>query len=721
MAGVDIDHDMQPSSDTEPETDGSQENPALSFPSFSSSARFELCIYEKVMQAINDLENCSIETSQQDTSTETYIVAQVSIIIEFLQGFSTLHDGQCYSEPVISVYKRLVHISFVHRLFDLRQKYRLARKTSILAKTADVYWADIALAYLGLASVALASGDPPEEWNAATEDSIGNHRRDNCIFAAVQLPESWSSILSVITSHSTSPAAKTLALRLLFTVYVTGKHLNHYDPWIYDSIDPTNLAATCLEVLHQRGSGAYSMQDTCNIDAQGAVHCSMLISLFVIARQSLETHDHLDLIRPHSLGLLLELIQGVMTYDLQEPIHHVSNPRETLNPALNILMRCSNILPWCWHLWADHRIANFECVIYLTATWLFHWDASSLFELDSGEHFGLFIQTYPETSLRIFLQVLHDSTDFLKEHWDRAFNNRSFLVVLGKTCWGISRVMESNSDVDSYVPSLCSCVLKIFMHLHSSAISEALVVKEMILRSLIHIDDHIFRTQLSRVLAEMPSLMQHMAENVISKTKWESRGKTIENDLTLTRITLNFLAICWHKKSELCILRGTVSTLLNLVADLASTSCSAGSTLFAELASGLLTVLSIIAARPELAIHMSAERRETLWGLVIQDSRRRLLVAGSFANYIVTIKINYDVLRCAEAWDYFSSIFLTIMQRDLVEEEDLGILVSPSVCLALMKLLGISDLLCMDSASSRLLQELMAVFKLNSSRTLRGR
>ena len=72
-----------------------------------------------------------------------------------------------------------------------------------------------------------------------------------------------------------------------------------------------------------------------------------------------------DLVRPHSLGLLLEVIRIIMTYDLQEPVTHLTSPREYLNPGATVLVGCGNILPWCWLLWDDHRIAGFECILYL--------------------------------------------------------------------------------------------------------------------------------------------------------------------------------------------------------------------------------------------------------------------------------------------------------------------------------------------------------------------
>ena len=148
------------------------------------------------------------------------------------------------------------------------------------------------------------------------------------------------------------------------------------------SIDPEEFASTCLEALHPMYQGGGDVQITHRIEPQDAIHCSMLVSLIVVgfatlvglftellteqnAHQSTKIKIQGDLVRPHSLGLLLEVIRIVMTYDLQEPVTHFTSPREDLNPGLTVLVGCGNILPWCWLLWNDHRIAGFECILYL--------------------------------------------------------------------------------------------------------------------------------------------------------------------------------------------------------------------------------------------------------------------------------------------------------------------------------------------------------------------
>lgn len=83
------------------------------------------------------------------------------------------------------------------------------------------------------------------------------------------------------------------------------------------------------------------------------------------ARQSTRSTTDIDNLRPLSLTCVLEATQAVVAYDLQTPIPTVVVPPARLNPGLSVLVRCSDFIPWCWLLWDDHRIAGFECVVYL--------------------------------------------------------------------------------------------------------------------------------------------------------------------------------------------------------------------------------------------------------------------------------------------------------------------------------------------------------------------
>jgi len=86
-----------------------------------------------------------------------------------------------------------------------------------------------------------------------------------------------------------------------------------------------------------------------------------------------------------------------------------------------MLVKCSHFIPWCWLLWGDHRIAGFECIVYLvrnpfsvaiartdylvqSVIWLDQFkNDGGPFGTDSMQRLHNFIQTHPACSLNMLL------------------------------------------------------------------------------------------------------------------------------------------------------------------------------------------------------------------------------------------------------------------------------------------------------------------------------
>ncbi|KAF8622240.1 hypothetical protein AX15_007179 [Amanita polypyramis BW_CC] len=676
-------------SDTDDSTKGAPPNFELPSP---SSAQHKQNIFERVICAIGSLENLDIAAIQKDTDAEKQVLAVASILMEFFDGLPACLHGDMYSNQVMTAYRHFARLAFMNQLFALRKAFRLIRRPrSTFSTTVDVCWTDVVLAKLSLMSIALATGIYPDELGVPSSNSLICQQRHNYILAAMQLPESWSSIFSVVTSHNSSPAAKRVALRLLYTVYVLGSQLNDYDPWIATDADTEEFASTCLQMLNQAHSAVHG---TLPIDnAQVAVHLAILISLFSSVRQSDNFKVDIEEVRPLSLSCLLEAMQAIIMYDIEAPVIYVAFPRNQLNPGLTMLMRWGNFFPWCWLLWDDNRIAGFECIVYSSTTWLsqlkYQYDDTVLFQADSMQRLYYFIQKHPYSSLRMLLQIILHAIDYLRGQENRGRLPLIFISVVSKSCWAIGRIMTSGTDVGRYMSSICSCMLNVFLCLHENADLEAIVVKEMTLESLVHVDDPTFRNHLKNVLAIMPCAIQVMVDNAIATAKsaltGTTEGSTVEGRISLVRDTVNFLVICWHKGCENCALRGPSSTLLNLTADLAL----AGFPLSQDLICCLWTALAVVSAYPNLAADMGAERRNELTDRVVTENNTSLIVVVSFANYIAAAKPDMGTLRYAEAWNYLSGTFLMVLRGDFPEEEDLITLVAPAICYALSVLLSI--------------------------------
>ncbi|KAK2461808.1 hypothetical protein APHAL10511_006271 [Amanita phalloides] len=653
-----------PFNDTGSDTDDSQETPPKFDLTSVSHVQCGQYVFERVMYAIDLLETCDPTVMDENHHINHDILTNARILIEFFDRLPCLLRDVAYRNQIMTISKHIVHVTFVTRLFELRKVFSQKKHFTV-----DICWTEVILANLSLLSVALASGACPDELTIQTTNSLMRQRQHNYILAAAQLPDSWSSIFQMLNAHYASPAARRLALRLLYSVYVFGRRLIDYNPWTSMDTEANGLADICLQLLARlsfSGNGNTDVHES----IQDPIHCSILISLYASASQSTSSRGHLDMIRPLSLACLQEILQAIITYDLETPVSHVVVPPEQLNPSLSMLMRWSDLFPWCWLLWDDHRIAGFECIIYLSVTWLYnvgsHRDDMHLTETDSMKHLSSFVQAHP-TSTRLPV---------------------SFLSALGKSCWAICRITECNANIGRYIPSISNSMLEVFIYLRERTGLEACVVKEMALESLVHVDDPIFRSQLKDVLVKMPCMIQGMADDAIAGLKRmltktdRNFSEYLEGQVAVVRTVLRFLVICWYKGCENCVLRGSALTLLGLTADLVTTA-SNGPLL--ELCCDLWTALAIISENPNIRI--STERHIVLWDWVVSKNDFNLMVAVSFASYLTVAIPDVDPLRHAEAWNYLSSIFLMILQGCFPEEDEFIIMASPAICCALTKLL----------------------------------
>ena len=100
---------------------------------------------------------------------------------------------------------------------------------------------------------------------------------------------------------------------------------------------------------------------------------------------------------------------------------------------------------------------------------------------------------------------------------------------------------------------------------------------------------------------------------------------SLEEQISVVRLSMHFIVICWHKGYENCVLRGSASTLLNLMADLTS---SFGRTPLLEHLCDLWTALTVASGRSNLNIGISPERRTVLWDSTIIGKQTSLIVAS---------------------------------------------------------------------------------------------
>lgn len=70
--------------------------------------------------------------------------------------------------------------------------------------------------------------------------------------------------------------------------------------------------------------------------------------------------------RPLTLAILLSCITVVINYHDTDSAH-ILIPMENLDPSQFILIRWGGVVPACWKLWKDQRVAHVEAITYLVS------------------------------------------------------------------------------------------------------------------------------------------------------------------------------------------------------------------------------------------------------------------------------------------------------------------------------------------------------------------
>ncbi|KAJ3899993.1 hypothetical protein F5879DRAFT_454719 [Lentinula edodes] len=360
-----------------------------------------------------------------------------------------------------------------------------------------VCWADGLIAKLAEVTIIVACGS---SIHPLISDAMRTQLEDDGLRAAAQLPEKWSMVLFAISSPNTSPAAKRLAIQLLFAVYIVIPRLQSYDPWgDCDTPQATELVKILndyiLLIPVNESSILYSTQA---LTDQLRLTYAMIISLFTASDYSLNLDPPASPFRPRTLGSVLYMIQLIMNSSIVPNSNDSAiRPCEQLDSAQILLLHWGDFMCWCWGTWNDYRVANTECVTQLTATWLYHLQLgvdSAPYQDIHNPH--ILLDKNPSAANYAFLQVLHRSTTSLLAARQNATLQESFYVVLFNACRAIDHLLRNELVRGSGLTGIeitAKCLLGVFVLLHLETGNDGrLQLKSTILESLTMVNEGAF-------------------------------------------------------------------------------------------------------------------------------------------------------------------------------------------------------------------------------------
>ncbi|KAK0456202.1 hypothetical protein EV421DRAFT_1919738 [Armillaria borealis] len=688
---------MQTGSDTDTDLDGetclSSRSPS---PSHSRLGLIDvddarsLTDEQSVPDAIAVLQAIDVNLISADDENMHEVIAHASnIMLRFLD------EVKSRQKDIRETYLHLTLVlqpSFLRTLFAHRTVFHhIAVSSAVHATSTIVCWVDILLVKLADAIIMVA-GDGSQLSGVQHSEEWHIQREDDNLRAASQLPSQWDSVKRVLTSKQASPAAKRLALRLIFGACIILPSLGgNNDRRMTQSEDFLEIIQTCIHQTVMSGFTAnYSSDPAVELER---INFSMLVSLYVAAET--EQQEKRLSSRPLTLGYLLDLVQVVMHPDDAVATSSIVTPPDVLDVAQTILVRWGDTIFWSWETWDDSRIANTEVIVFLTAVWINKFNESlDVCVTGASCESSRTTLNYLAASSAI-LNVLHHCRLFIIDQAELA-EGQSLPVysLLSKACRTVVHFLHGDilysSNQVSLRGDLCKTLFSLFVIVDTQ--ERTSTIRTAILEALTLFNLTTLRQTLKDTHQDNGSDFMTSDNPMSSKTA---------GNMNEIKLTLEFLTVLWHCKALGNALYNSISSVLSSIIDYLYDD-NAGQNV-ALLRGAALTIFSILENDPRFLF--KNQKQEILWKVALDAGTSDLHVAcecaglylarcdqitqAGFAYYVLTTDRLPDPVSCAEAWDYFRDVLLLIFRRHFCGEDGpLSLLLSPVLCMVLLQFLN---------------------------------
>ncbi|KAL1749035.1 hypothetical protein HDZ31DRAFT_59629 [Schizophyllum fasciatum] len=611
----------------------------------------------EIRAAIQVIKDVDLDTVEEDTSAHDAIACASSTLESAL-------DDVDVPRAIVAV---LCAVPFLRLLFAHRTAFHRIAASALppnAPPSTVVCWVDALLAKIAPTIAYERPADP-------TSDFLQSQRYSDSLRAAAQLPDSWYDVSQALASSAMSPAARRLAVRLLYGAYVLGGD-GPEDEGGEQASPPSDLLPALSAFIDYTDHERTINEPSEALATQHRTTCAMVFALYAAADQ----HTIGDiLMRPRSLGRLLELAQAVIHRGEDTSIFQPC--QQAMERPMAALLR-DEVLLWCWRTWRDNRTAGFEIVIAMTAAWLKHVMRAE----DMALMHKLIEQR--EACCAAMLYVLHHAAPLAR------IDALGLLDVAQKALFIVNTLCREHGLLPSQASDMCRVGLRLFVELKDE--EEELRVKDAVIEMLALAEAEVLRGALEEVRDDMKLRFPNRVDEAISRSRRliPNPGAPFPDDPALLRpvvTTLQLLALIWHSEARGCLIRYPAAHLLCILVErLASAPVVAPATVL--LAEATYAAL----AATERAQPGEDEAETAVWALGARLGRESVGVSGAFAQYILASKRMPSPLACAQAADVLRDGLLLVLRKHFLgEEEPLALLIVPSLCMALMKLTSASE------------------------------
>ncbi|KAI6132680.1 hypothetical protein EV401DRAFT_2065131 [Pisolithus croceorrhizus] len=595
----------------------------------------------------------------------------------------TLADVSCSLSP-----------TFLKLLFRYRRFFRAIAAKDLrpgFAVPTTICWVDIILAKLGDLSALVATDFQTPPSDESFTNVLAARQQEDRLKAALQLPDNWDMVPSLLTSDRASPAAKRLVVQVLFGSYVLYPRISgsgvgrEFSPRSLPTALTEHILSIDRQTLEPVATAGQGYQLL--VEQDRLVH-AMVLTLLAVTSMSLQIDAEAHAVppfRPRTNSAIIRSLNFIMDRDdFTPPI--IFCPLEELNVASSLLVHLSVVPLWCLGVWVESQSLRADIFIQLVL-FLVSFSCKSLTARARQRLIYAFMGSIPTRCDDVFggegpSELLTRCTAVLSTDSPPTGSLPFIMDVLHNSCLLVRRSLVAGGCGSRYSTGYCKALLVLALQL--CRMEQSTVVNNLVIQNLSLMRDSSVCEgwKLARGDSSIP--IQTIIDEAVAAAGVSLAQIPVEQDRLLqVQQLMQLLSIIVSKGIDDLEDQSVVSIAESVGRNLHSISREKSllhetflifATIIRQCCPGYNNNESSQVLDVEMMRHIGSETRD-------------LVVASAVSVYIMSTPL-LESSWYLGAWEYLSDTLLLVKSHFYEEDELLALAVGPTICDALLFLVN---------------------------------
>ncbi|KAF8559216.1 hypothetical protein OG21DRAFT_712038 [Imleria badia] len=664
-----------------------------------------------VSWAVDTLATLDFRLVRKDTALHGLIQTCASTILALFSA--VLQQQGPATDSFIPDIASILRPSFVHLLFQYRRLFRVlaARDFKLTsAPLAIVCWVDIVLAKLGDVAALVAAGLDGDHPDQSLPESLKAQREEDNLRAAIQLPDNWDMLPSILLSERVSAAAKRLSIRLMLGRYILSPALSGQV-----GVDNTSVTYKLQSTVSEHGAfhsihqllstfAEFVRQSAARVDElcstlgpglryllqQERLTSAMAISLFAAA--DIAQDSTIDpAFRPQTMTAAMQLLRFVLNEGGYTTQTNILNPPDHLDIPTSVIIRWGVVPQWTWSVWLECRSLHADTIICLTTAYIRHHSAGPGPVLEVSDLMSTNSRSSDQAAMiSVMIDLVLRFNSVLSAGAHSKQLSTGMMIVLHGSCRLITQWMNLDSCGIQRSKECCKALIILFGYLSKN--EQHFTLNELVIECLA-----LMRGQCTREAWKAAAEDNNFCfVEALGQSFIQTKTALFQDDLPKSweicaAQLMQFLVVMMSKGVQPLDLDASVDFIEAVGERVLEMPLNNGQFLCETLLTCLATANLSEIDLPFSKANVAGDD-EALWRLGMCGGGVNLFLASAFALYITSAPVSVEPLTYLEGLEHLLDMALLICSRHYPrEDEPLALIVWPTICDALAYLLEHND------------------------------